>query len=211
MTESNRFRELLKRSPVGDAVRQLRAVSTLRRWQRSGRTTPPPPLYKQRTVKEYAEHFRISRFIETGTYMGDMVEAVRSRFQRITSIEIDDRLYQRARERFQKYRHITILHGDSANVLPTVLEQLDKPCLFWLDGHYSGGITGMGADVSPVLQEVQHILAHRIPEHVILIDDARLFRHEEGYPSLEELREIVESSGKQWRFNIKEDIIRIHL
>lgn len=211
MTESNRFRELLKRSPVGDAVRQLRAVSTLRLWQRSGRTTPPPPLYKQRTVKEYAEHFRISRFIETGTYMGDMVEAVRSRFQRITSIEIDDRLYQRARERFQKYRHITILHGDSANVLPTVLEQLDKPCLFWLDGHYSGGITGMGADVSPVLQEVQHILAHRIPEHVILIDDARLFRHEEGYPSLEELREIVESSGKQWRFNIKEDIIRIHL
>ena len=31
---------------------------------------------------------------------------------------------------------------------------MDKPTVFWIDGHYSGGITGIGEAVCPILAEL---------------------------------------------------------
>jgi hypothetical protein len=210
MVELSGLKSLIKRTPLGHVVQDLRAASSLRRWQNSERTQPPPHLYKVRTVKEYARRFGTSTFIETGTYFGDMVNKVKSQFSRIISIEVDERLYHEAAKRFRKHPHITILHGDSAAVLPAVLEQIKEPCLFWLDGHYSGGVTGMGSEVTPVLTEVRSICAHHVSKHIILIDDARLFGADEGYPSLDQLRTVVTQCGRGLNFAVDGDIIRLN-
>jgi hypothetical protein len=71
--------------------------------------------------------------------------------------------------------------------MPEVLAPLNEPVLFWLDGHYSGEGTGAGAEDSPVIQEVEHILQSRANyRDAIIIDDARCFTGEGGYPILKD-------------------------
>ena len=48
-------------------------------------------------------------------------------------------------------RRAEILQGDSTDVLPEVVEKMDEPTLFWLDGHYSGGITASGEQETPIV------------------------------------------------------------
>ena len=104
-------------------------------WLRGGRQTPLPHLVKQMAVREYAQKHDLHVLVETGTWLGHMVNAVKDLFDEIYSIEIVEKLYQRAKRKFSRHQHITVLHGDSAQVLPAVLERVNQPCLFWLDGH----------------------------------------------------------------------------
>jgi hypothetical protein len=180
----------------------------LENWEQSGRPLPPPDLWKQRVVKEYADRFSLKLLIETGTYLGEMVFAMRDQFNRIISVELDKVLYLRAVLRFLKLRHIRILHGDSARVLPRILRSLREPALFWLDAHYSGGITARGKKETPIVEELMAILAHDIKEHVILIDDARCFDGAGDYPTLGTLRSLVARSDLA--LEVRDDIIRIH-
>jgi len=45
---------------------------------------------------------------------------------------------------------------------------------------------------------------------VILIDDARCFIGERGYPKIDELKEFVLSKYSDWEFEVKDDIIRLY-
>ncbi len=56
---------------------------TVRNWNRKGNPIPAPDVVKQRTVQEYAKIFSVETFIETGTYLGDMVNAVMDTFNKI--------------------------------------------------------------------------------------------------------------------------------
>ena len=102
------------------------------------------------------------------------------------------------------------MQGDSSKVLPELLDKIKKPCLFWLDGHYSGGITGKGDLNTPILNELKSIFSHQIKDHVILIDDARCFTGEEDYPTIKALKEFVIKNRPDWVFEVRNDIIRIH-
>jgi hypothetical protein len=42
-----------------------------------GKPVPPPHFVKQSVVRKYAKKFRIEVLVETGTYHGAMVEAMR--------------------------------------------------------------------------------------------------------------------------------------
>ena len=116
-----------------------------------------------------------------------MVEAQRNHFEKIYSIELSEKLFNRAKKRFKDYSHITILHGDSGIVLNKLIPEIDKPALFWLDGHYSGGITAKGEKECPVPEELKTILKSSLP-HIILIDDARLFNGTHDYPTIEQIK-----------------------
>jgi len=183
---------------------------TVRNWNRKGNPIPAPDVVKQRTVKEYAKIFSVETFIETGTYLGDMVNAVMDTFNKIYSIELDKTLYEQAKKKFSKHHNISILHGDSSKVLPVILADIRESCLFWLDGHYSGGITAKGDFNTPIMQELNCILDHTIRGHVILIDDAREFNGYNDYPTIEELKKRIFKKYPDWKFDIKDDIIRIH-
>jgi hypothetical protein len=108
--------------------------------------------------------------------LGDTIYACRNDFEKIYFIDLSIPLHEKAKKRFFRFSHITLLLGDSTTVLLDVLPQLQEPTLFWLDGHYCGGITGLGDLEKLILRELKAIFNHHITAHVILIDDARLFQ-----------------------------------
>jgi len=215
-----RRREALTRREIADLVRQgafsqpLASAEESRRivseWDRDGRPVPPPPAFKQSVVRDYGRRFGLQTLVETGTFMGDTVAGGKDQFRRIYSVELSADLARLAAERFRGDPHVTILQGDSAAILPGILSEVQEPCLFWLDGHYSGGITALGKSVTPILGELKTIFAHSVQEHVILIDDARDFRHEKNHPTLEELRAFVAAHRPDLLFEVEDDIIRLH-
>ena len=172
----------------------------LRRWC-------SPHVIKRGLVAGVAERGSFDVFIETGTYRGDMIQGLRGRFAELHSIELSDALFERAEARFRGDPRIKIHHGDSGRVLAQVLEACREPALFWLDAHYSGGATARGAIDSPIAQELQHILTHPVSGHAVLIDDARLFLGENGYPTLEELSAFVRVRRPDYSVAVVDDVI----
>lgn len=191
------------------AMKPLGNMLLMYRWKRNGRQGAPPPAEKHRIIKEYAERFGIGTLVETGTYWGDTVDAVEDEFDRIYSVEFDDFLFGQARRRFSRNERITILHGDSADILPKVLAEVDGPCLFWLDAHCSGGMTGKGPLLTPIVDELRTILGDR-PDHVVLADDASAFVGDDDYPTLDQVRELVRAHRPEWAFEVDSNIIRAH-
>ena len=181
----------------------------LRSWEAAGRPMPPPHVVKQAALRHYAEKYGLRIFVETGTYYGDMVEAMKGFFDSIYSIELGRRLYRQAKRRFRGSNHVRILHGDSAKKLPWVVKIIDGPALFWLDGHYSGGSTAKGEKDTPIYEELRHILADRGKRHVVVIDDARCFGMIPAYPTLEELKAFVFSKRNDVEIHVQDDSIRI--
>lgn len=177
-----------------------------------GRCEIPPKLYKQEVIREYAKQFSIGVLIETGTYLGHTVFAMKNQFRQILSIELDEDLYKRAKRRFAKSQHIQIFHGDSERILPMIVAAIACPSVFWLDAHYSEGITTRGHSRTPIMKELETILAHcAMMKHVLLIDDSRSFVGENDYPTITELEEYVESKRLGFQFEVRDDIIRIHI
>ena len=211
------LKELLKKSflfPFLSSVRKgLTKNATERRiineWNLSGRPVPPPQLYKQQVITRYASRHRINVFIESGTYKGDTTYYCRNLFTKIYSIELDSSLFERATQRFEKYPYIKIVNGDSGEKIEEILKNVAEPCLFWLDGHYSEGITAKGDLNTPVLKELTHIFNHQCKSHVILIDDARCFIGKDDYPSIPELKNFIFSLNPDVEFYVEDDIIRI--
>ena len=196
------FKNLFKKTIIINHQEQLDE------WEKNGRPSPPPHIVKQMAIEEYQERFNTKILVETGTYLGDMVEAQRNRFERIYSVELSKKLFQKAAKRFKPYSHINILNGDSGIVLNKILPEMDTPALFWLDGHYSEGITARGIKECPVAEELEAILKSDLP-HIILIDDARLFNGTHDYPTPDEIKLLCKKSSRNYTLAIKDDIIRL--
>ncbi len=195
------FKNIFKKKTVINHEEQLAD------WDKKGRPLPPPHIVKQMVIDEYRKKFNLEILVETGTYLGDMVEAQRNNFKKIYSIELSERLFTRAKKKFKGFPHITILQGDSGDVLNKLVVEIDRPALFWLDGHYSGGITAHGSKECPVPEELNAILNSKI-DHVILIDDARLFNGTHDYPTIEEMKRLAAVREKKFKLETKDDIIR---
>ena len=202
-------KDFVRRTFWYDLIYTYKQKKLYREWLKAGKPIPQPHLVKQMIIKEYAREFNLSVFVETGTYLGDMVHAVEDVFDEIYSTELSKELYERAKRRFSSKDHIVILQGDSADVLPVVLSRVKEPCLFWLDAHYSGGITTKGTKNTPIMKELYHILRHSVNGHVILIDDARMFTGNDDYPTIQKLQDLAASIGPSCTFEVKDDIIRI--
>lgn len=202
-------KRILKQTPLYTLYSTYRAKKAYSEWLKKDASSPPPHIAKQKTIREYARRYGLSVLVETGTYLGAMVEAMKRDFEEIISIELSEDLYHRAKVRFDPYRHITILQGDSGKVLKNLLPTLQHPCLFWLDGHYSEGFTAKGDLETPIMEELTHISNHSLArQHVILVDDARCFTDSNDYPALEQVKIFVSGKGYDI-FEVKHDIIRI--
>jgi hypothetical protein len=193
-----------------DFYTEARRTKQIDRWRQQGKPIPPHHAVKERIVACYARAFGVTTMIETGTFLGDMDYAVKDLFGEIYSIELGAEIAQRARRRLRPYPHIQILQGDSAAVLPRILEGISASCLFWLDGHYSAGITAKGEVETPILQELSIIFAHAVKDHVILIDDARCFDGSHDYPTLAAVKEMVARHRPGYAFTVVNDVLRIH-
>ncbi len=199
----------LTASPVGSIVETVRNRLRLLRWHTKGCPAPPPHIVKQRAIVEQAERFGIRNLVETGTFRGDMIAAMLGRFETIYSIELSEEFHRAACERFATQPHVRLVQGDSGEKLAEVVEQLDGPALFWLDGHYSGGNTAQAEIDTPIFGELATLFAQQPLRHVILIDDARLFGSDPGYPTIEQLQKFVSQHAPGAGFVVANDAIRI--
>jgi hypothetical protein len=164
---------------------------------------------KQKVVREYGEKFGLRILVETGTYYGEMVAAMKSRFDRIYSIECVPALAERATRKFARDEHVRIFCGDSRLVMPEVLALLNGPALFWLDAGYYGWV-GIRSNEQRLSAELEMILSHPY-RHVILLDDARGLTGRDGIPSVGDVKAHVESKFPQRSVEVEFDIMRITL
>ncbi len=177
-------------------------------WLLRGKPARIPHRLKQLTVEQYAGEFKLAVMIEAGTYYGEMVDAMKSRFQEIFSIEIDNGLAQLAKRRFARFRHIHILEGDSQVIIQELLAKLNRPALFWLDaGYYGFGNQESNRDRLTV--ELESILRHPIKEHVIVMDDCHGLNGENGVPTLAELISHLNASFPDRQVAVEYNLLRI--
>jgi len=196
-----------RRLSMHPLLRPFTAWRIYLQWVIAGRSIPAPPLVKQHILKQYQDRFRLATIVETGTFTGETVEAFRSRSARVISIELEPALHAAARRRFAGATNVTLMQGNSTVLLPGILEELETPALFWLDGHYAGAGTA-GDGNSPLLQEVRAVLARPSRGDVILIDDARQLTGKNGYVALEDLVALIRSERPRASVTVTDDIIR---
>ncbi len=169
--------------------------------RRMASTPPPPPPPETPSARHrrngelllrYARAWECKVFIETGTLYGEMVDYMRGKFNAIHSIELSTELARSVKDRFAYDPSVQIHQGDSSQVLPGLVGRLKKErALFWLDAHFSGGATAHGKQETPILDELEAILAAGDRRDVILIDDLREFQRNPAYPSLSTLARFI--------------------
>jgi hypothetical protein len=179
-------------------------------WEQKGKPAPTPHIVKQYAIRDFQKRFGISTFIETGTYKGDMVTAQQDVFKKIISIELGKELHAAAVKLFEKFPHIQILQGDSGEVLQNVTPKLSERALFFLDGHYSAGVTAKGEKNCPIFNELDAIFKNDLG-HVILIDDARCFVGKDDYPAMNELEKYIQEKNSKYKIEVKNDIIHVFI
>ena len=157
----------------------------------------------------HARRRRLRVFVETGTFFGDMLAALREDFDTLTTIELDFALAEKAKERFRNDPKIKVVQGNSGEELPEVMAHLDQPALFWLDGHFSGGVTAKADVDTPVVTELTNLFAAPPLQHSVLIDDARLFGAVPDYPSVAAVAALVQQARPGWKTTVDMDIICI--
>lgn len=174
---------------------------------RRGEYPLPPQTIKLAVIRDSIPSPRPRVFVETGTYYGDTVEAVRQFYDSVYSIEVDAELHRRACERFANHSNVHIVLGDCAAKLPEILASLKEPAVFWLDGHYSGGITGKGEVEDPILISLHQIAANPVRGHVIFVDDARTFDGREGRPDISDVFNCIKKIDSRYIIRVQCDII----
>jgi hypothetical protein len=176
-------------------------------WKLRGSPARTPHLVKQRTVAAYAQRYGLRTLVETGTYYGDMVAAMRKRFDRIYSVEFDPELAGAAAKKFGRFLNIQILRGDSQVLVPSLVHHLSEPALFWLDAGYYGW-AGEQRTRERLDVELQAILSAPQP-HIVLIDDAQGFDGRNGAPTVADFSRQIETTFPQHRVEVAQQIFRI--
>lgn len=112
------------------------------------------------------DHFKVSAFVETGTYYGITTGFVASHKRNLPvySTEIKKKFYNSAKKSLRHYRNVTIINQSSEQCLPRLIggSKLGSPPLFYLDAHWY--------DYWPLEDEVR-IITSSLEKAIIVIDD----------------------------------------
>lgn len=209
---TGRGKSILRRIPgVGQAWLRWRQIRVIACHRLAGSPVPPPHIIKLRWLRRFQKSYSLETLVETGTYKGTTVDAMLNQFQQIYSIELDYELWKRAHDRFLQYPHVHVVQGDSGEVLPTILASIFDRCLFWLDGHFSGGETARRAKDTPIVGELAAIRSHHREDHVILIDDARYFNGMNDYPTLDSVFSMLKEINPDYVIRVVDDMIQAYL
>jgi len=125
-------------------------------------------------IRRLKETYRITTFIETGTYHGCTAYWASSVFDHVITVEASESFYEKVAEKYRHIKNIEFIYGDSRERLGDVVARLDGPAIFWLDAHWSGGETYGQTTQCPLIGEIEAINRSE-HKHFIFIDDARLF------------------------------------
>ena len=186
--------------PFGKLIRFLEILGLVPKFSTS--STP----VKFEVIHSLQKKYNIDILVETGTYLGEMVYAQLNHFKEIYSIELNESLYQKAVKRFQTYPQVKLIQGDSGKELIHLTRKIKKRAIFYLDGHFSKGETSKGEKDTPILEEMQAIFQSQIENHILVIDDARLFGAEKHYPTFKELVHFLLKYKPKSKISLKKDM-----
>ena len=202
------IRNLRRRTLIAGLFRVGERVVATLRWLRRGYSSPSPGFVKQNVLLRNGVPG--ATWIETGTYLGDTTLFLSRHAEKVISIEPDIELWRQAKSRLRKFQNIDLVNGTSEEVFESVLAKVSGNVNFWLDGHYSGGVTYHSGNVTPIEEELA-VIERRLDqfdEVSILVDDVRLFdpaiNEYEGYPSIDTLVQWAQSREMRWK--IEHDI-----
>jgi len=188
----------------------LTSRRALAEWKSRNYLDNSPQFVKEKILLKYG--IEDSNWVETGTYLGTTTNYLSKIFPHVYSVEPGLELFKAASNRFNG-RNVTLFNDVSEHVLPTLLPTLSGNCNFWLDGHYSAGVTFKGYKDCPVEDELNAIEAnlHNFKKISILIDDVRCFLHSSSeysdYPSIDYLVDWARRLNMRWK--IEHDIFII--
>lgn len=172
------------------------------------RMGPPEEL-----ISSLISQFNINIFVETGTYYGGTAIWASKNFKQVITIEYSQELYESVKKQYQNVKNIEFLWGDSRTKLKDLIPSLKNPALFWLDAHYSGGLTYGEEDQCPIIEEINIINASGL-DHFLLLDDARLFlsppqppHNIQQWPNISELVDALREKVPDKYIVIIEDVI----
>ncbi len=168
-------------------------------------------------ISSLAEMSKINFFVETGTFLAETLLTVSPNFTYNWSVEAQEDCFKHCQTRTRKpvRKNIKLFLGESPEILPTILSELDerpeadKRCMFFLDAHFSGEVDTSSINAKtyssekyghcPLIQEIEKIGKHEEKNHLILIDDVRMMGTK-GWPTIEETLESVRSINKYYSF-----------
>lgn len=170
---------------------------------------------------EYMKQYGTGKiFVETGTYLGDTVEiALDAGYELVHSIEVDQGMFDKCQARFKDNPKVKLWFGDSVDIIPKIVDDLNGPATFWLDAHASGPLPGGRYSPCPLVLELQAIYGKEvvsitengiqkvrkkssIDNHTIMIDDRRLFGSGEwGYVQENQIMELLFAINPSYKIN----------
>lgn len=185
----------LAKTPLGNAVES-------KRWADRCYDMPAPQAVKWSVLTRYGHPS--GTWVETGTHYGGTTAFLAAKAKHVYSIEAMPELAQAAVERFQSTPNVTIIQGLSEDSLPGILDGIQEPVSFWLDGHFSAGNTFQGLSDTPIREELAAIEPH-LPSWstvTVLVDDVRCFDPTNPsfahYPTRGWLVDWAERNGLTW-------------
>jgi hypothetical protein len=133
----------------------------------------------------HADYKNYPCFIETGTLMATTTLALEPYFDKIYTIEFSEKYYNIAKNNYRGNK-INFIKGDSSVIFEELLPTITDKCVFFLDGHWSGGDTGHSNKDCPLDEEITHINHLFKHDAIIIIDDFRLFGLDKSSGKLDE-------------------------
>ena len=172
-------------------------------WSKRNFAAPSPTYVKNKVILRNG--LRGAIWVETGTYKGDTSALISVDSKKVYTIEPADQLFKDAKQRFSTTSNVEVIHGTSEEVFPKLLPTLHGDINFWLDGHYSTGVTFQGSKDCPLLEELAEIERNlnNFSQIVILVDDVRYcvnpsVHQFSGYPKLDIMVEWARKNNLYW-------------
>jgi hypothetical protein len=165
-----------------------------------------------------ASQLDLAVFIETGTYKGDSVAAVRPLFRELHTCELSPELHAAATLRFNDDPAVHCHLGSSPDRLRALAAAHGRrPVMYWLDAHWCSAVHAVGQESQcPLLEELAAI-APLHPESVVWIDDARYFMapptaplETKGWPTFQQVIDRLRSLSPAHQLVVANDTLLFH-
>ena len=143
-------------------------------------------------------------FVETGSHAGWTLYLAKTYgFENIHGIELHPDWVKECQDRFSADNNIKIYAGESPDVLRELCPSLTEPTTFWLDAHSSGPtLPGGKYGGCPLVQELESISLSPCKDHVLFIDDVRLFNtHEWDFLPKEKVIEAIYNINPNYKLS----------
>lgn len=119
-------------------------------------------------VKDLKEKYKLEVALETGTWSGYTTKFLSCIFEKVHSVEINNKAYKQARQNLSLFENVRVHFGDSGKALLPLLksELLGKRLFCYLDAHWYNDW--------PLLSEIRQISQTHKDNCILMIDDIKV-------------------------------------